>query len=129
MDRETQEMIEKIFDAQKPMIESSFEDTDIDIDDLIDIAESGDREAQGAVGLLYLYGIQVHRNYDKAAKWLEKSARQGEAGAEYQLGLCYATGMGVEQDLDEAIRWVRRSVKHGFTDGVPFLILLESCYD
>ncbi|MBD5112473.1 MAG: sel1 repeat family protein [Ruminococcaceae bacterium] len=129
MDREIQETVEMILNAQKPMMESSFEDTEIDIDDLIDVAESGDSDAQGSVGLLYLYGIQVHRNYEKAAKWLEKSARQGNAGSEFQLGLCYSIGMGVEEDLDEAIRWVRRSVKHGFTEGMPFLIILESCYD
>lgn len=127
MDRETQEIIEEAFNAQKPMVESIFED--VDIDDVIDAAEEGDEDMQAMVGIAYLYGIQVRRNYDKAAKWLEKSARQGVAVAEYHLGLCYTAGMGVEQDLDEAIRWVRRSAKHGCADAVPFLIFLEAFYD
>lgn len=128
-----EEFVSSILDSQKPvwenMIFSVMEEDGLDIDDFIDAAEGGLDGAQFIVGIAYLYGIEVRRNYDKAVKWLSKAARQGLGYAEYHLGMCYSAGLGVAQDIDEAIRWVRKSKKHGVEGADIYLRMLEDLQD
>lgn len=137
-DRELDNFIDSMLDLARVELEPDFEEffeeiektCDVDpIDGFIEIAKTGNEEAQLYLGLFYLFGIHIHRNYDKAAMWLGKSARQGNETAQYYYGVCYSNGLGVDQDLDEAIKWVRKSVRNGFTDGEIFLTMLENLSD
>lgn len=119
------------------LVFDSLEEDNIDIDDIIDMAEAADADdvdayvAQALAGIIYLYGIRVHSNNDKAVKWLKKAAKHGNEMGEYFLGICYACGLGVEFDIDEAMRWVRKSKKHGIEAEMadPLLLMLEQIYD
>jgi hypothetical protein len=69
------------------------------------LAEKGDVQAQGGLGLLYLYGNGVKQDYAEAAKWLLKAAEQGNSGAQLSLAMQYASGLGVEQNFIEGYKW------------------------
>ena len=61
-------------------------------------AEQGDAVSQYNLGICYLSGKGVPRDYVEAAKWLRKAATRGDAGAQNRLGMCYENGQGVSQD-------------------------------
>src|ERR1043165_8557725 len=52
-------------------------------------AESGDAEAQFALGLIYDLGIDAPRNYAESGKWYLKAANQGLPEAQFKLGVRY----------------------------------------
>ncbi len=57
-------------------------------------AEAGVREAKLALGLEYLQGLAVTRDYDGAARWLEQAWEKKSAAAGFVLGHMYAHGLG-----------------------------------
>lgn len=59
-------------------------------------ASQGDKNAQYALGMVYLRGIKVPVDYVKAANWLGKAVEQGSIGAKYELGMLYVQGKGVK---------------------------------
>ena len=95
-------------------------------------AEQGDAEAQFGLGLMYYEGKEVPKNYEEAAKWLQKAAEQGHAEAQYILGLMYREGESVPKNYEEAAKWLQKAAEQGdaeaqeklgfmyfFGDGVP----------
>ena len=58
-------------------------------------------------GVDYITGHGVSQNYQQAAKWFRKAAKQGESFAQRNLGILYATGLGGSQDHNEAFKWFR----------------------
>lgn len=77
------------------------------------LAEQGNARAQYGIGLHYLQGRGVNRNYDEALKWFLKAAEQGESGAQHALGALYTAGAGVKKDYAEAARWYRKAAEQG----------------
>ncbi len=75
------------------------------IADLRRKADQGDAKAHHTLGLLYVNGGGVPKNYTVARQWFERAAAQGHAGAQYDLGLLYANGEGVPQDYKKARQW------------------------
>ena len=69
-------------------------------------AESGNVDAQFALGNLYERGHGVPQDYSESARWYREAAEQGHAGAQLYLGIYLAQGNGVEQDLVEALKWL-----------------------
>src|SRR5258708_687612 len=63
-------------------------------------AESGLKDAQYRLGVIYATGHGVERNYKAAAKWYGKSADQGYADAQADLGFLLAAGRGVTRDTE-----------------------------
>lgn len=72
---------------------------------LLPYAESGDVDAQFALGQLYLHGApgehigigfhpEVPQHLPAAARWLERAADQGHAGAQNLLAVMHAEGKG-----------------------------------
>ena len=55
-----------------------------------------------AVGIMYLKGLGVEQNFDKAREYLEKAADFKAYYANYYLGEMYEKGLGVEQNLETA---------------------------
>ncbi len=80
---------------------------DKDIEDLLEVAEAGDADAQYKLGMRYLEGDGVPENMVEAVKWFSEAAELGNAWAQVELGACYEDGSGVEADMAEAIKWYR----------------------
>lgn len=76
-------------------------------------AEQGNARSQFAVGLMYMKGQGVDRDYNFAAYWFKKSAEQGNAGAQNTLGALYIAGWGVDRDLSQSFLWFKRSAEQG----------------
>ncbi len=76
-------------------------------------AQTGDANAQTAVGLMYRHGRGTPQNEVAAVKWYKKAARQGNAEAEAYLGFMYMTGLGVSKDNHIALEWDRKAAQQG----------------
>src|SRR5262249_37532339 len=77
------------------------------------LAEQGFATAQNNLGVAYVNGQGVPRNYVEAAKWFRLAADQDDAIAQYNLGLLIAGGLGVWPDLTEAAKWFRLAADQG----------------
>ena len=69
----------------------------VDLKELIEKANQGDREAALELGFMYCYGYGVEKNYDEGFKYYSISENKD------MLGECYLRGWGVERDVDKAI--------------------------
>ena len=74
-------------------------------------AENGDTEAQMKLALMYHFGLNVPKDYKKAAVWYRSAALQGVNNAQFIMGLIYTKGQGVPQDDREAINWYQLAAK------------------
>ena len=77
-------------------------------------AEAGDAEAQYELGMAYIHGDGVAKNYSQAAKWLHKAAEQGHAVAQYNLGVCFANGAGTAKNMAQACKWYLKSAEQNY---------------
>ena len=76
---------------------------------ILEIAESGNGEAQYHAGLRYLTGNDVPADTLKAFEWIKKSAMQGCAVGELGLGLMYSYGLGTNEDPELAFEYMKRA--------------------
>ena len=79
------------------------------------LAERGDGDAQGSLGLLYALGQGVPRDFDQAIRWFRLSAGQGYAIGQNNLAVMYQNGHGVPKDHAEALKLYRMSAAQGYT--------------
>lgn len=70
------------------------------------LAEEGYRLAQYTLGVMYLQGQGVPRDYHAAHKWFSRAAAQGVSQAQFELGRLYERGLGVPQDFVQAHTWI-----------------------
>lgn len=76
-------------------------------------AELGQVDAMYKLGVAYISGIAVERDYPSALRWLARSAAYGDAygrnpvrsGAQNAIGSIYENGHGVTRDLALAYAW------------------------
>ena len=87
--------------------------TDVSYDAFLELAKSGDLDAQTLLGEMYLDGIGVETDYEKAFFWLSKAAHRDDAQAQYLLGLMYEKGLHVTQDVKHAVKWYKKSALQG----------------
>lgn len=73
------------------------------------LAAQGDVEAQYNLGVLYMDGKGVARDYEAAVGWFRKSAEAGHPPAQHNLALMYANGAGVTRNYPEAVKWFRKA--------------------
>ena len=59
------------------------------LDEFRGLADSGDRDAQYYLALMYLNGQGTEEDAREALLWFRKSAAQGRAEAQYNLGVFY----------------------------------------
>lgn len=83
-----------------------------------------DRDRLYLLGLGYLYGIDVEKDYDMAVRLLEKAADKGHLYARRKLWEIYRDGIGVETDTDTAFMYHNR-----YKNQVVDLYCSESCED
>ena len=72
-------------------------------------AQTGDAEAQTYVGEIYEKGLGLKPDYDLAAVWYKKAAKQGLTRAQINLGNLYEKGLGVEKNSITALNWYRKA--------------------
>ncbi|MGI9317671.1 MAG: hypothetical protein ACR2QW_10090 [bacterium] len=78
----------------------------------IELADSGDVNAQYALGVMHLRQEASDPSPAAAFSWFEKAAAQGHATAMFNLGVAYWEGAGVEQNKDQALTlWEQSAVK------------------
>ena len=80
----------------------------------MELANTGDVEAQYRVGWMMHSGHTVTQNHIKGYKWIRKSAEQGNAKAQHSLGFIYLWGEGVPQNYKEAYIWFSLGVLNGY---------------
>ena len=83
------------------------------IDDIENLAEQGDADAQNNLGLMYANGTGVAEDDVEAVKWYRKAAEQGLAAAQNNLGYMYRAGEGVVEDATEGVKWYRKAAEQG----------------
>ena len=76
-------------------------------------AQCGDAEAQCELGVCYLLGKGVERDYERAIKWFYAAAVQGVIAAQYNLGVIFELGLGVAKDEEGALKWFLKAAEQG----------------
>ena len=77
-----------------------------------ELADSGDVNAQYALGVMHLRQEASDSSPVAAFSWFEKAAAQGHATAMFNLGVAYWEGAGVEQNKDQALTlWEQSALK------------------
>ncbi|MDH4482599.1 MAG: tetratricopeptide repeat protein [Rhodoferax sp.] len=77
------------------------------------VAESGNREAQSLLGIMYAFGQGVPQDYPQAITWLHLAAAQGETKAQFKLGSMYANGQGFARNHQRAAMWFTIAAEGG----------------
>ena len=85
-----------------------------DIEASKNLSDAGGAYVQYALALIYLNGIEVEKDGEKAFEWCEKSAKQNFAPAQLSLAKMYSNGIGVEKDEEKAFEWCEESAKLNF---------------
>jgi TPR repeat protein len=78
-----------------------------------ELAKSGDVDAQTLVGEMYLDGIGVKTDYEKAFFWLSKAAQREDSQAQYLVGYMYENGLYVAKDIVSAVKWYKKAALRG----------------
>ena len=68
---------------------------------------------QSGLGLTYLYGRGVEKDYQKAFKYFHLAADQGWVDGQLQLGTMYFSGLGVRRDYKMAIKYFNLASQSG----------------
>ncbi len=76
-------------------------------------AKSGDIDSQTILGEMYLDGIGIEPNHQKAFFWLSKAANSGDIEAQYLLGFMYENGLNVAVDINRAVKWYTKAAEGG----------------
>ena len=87
-------------------------------DGLMKNAQNGDPEAQFKLGNMYLRGVGIKRDSEKAIYWLKLAAQQGKTAAQYNVACCYLNGLGVPQDKITAVMMFNEAAKNGDLDAM-----------
>ena len=69
------------------------------IEELINLANKGDVQAQNDLGECYYTGEGVEQDYVKAVEWVKKAADQGYVEAQKNLAVCYYNVKRIRQQL------------------------------
>lgn len=68
---------------------------------------------QNGLGICFVYGYYVEKNYQTAAYWFKNAAHQGLSVAEFNYGSCYYNGIGLTCNKDSASYWYKRAAEQG----------------
>jgi TPR repeat protein len=78
------------------------------------LAQTGDSNAETALGVLYDDGHGVPKDQRVAVMWYRKAAEKGNPQAQLNLGIHCEQGEGVEQDYAVALGWYRKAAEQGY---------------
>ena len=92
----------------------------------LELAKSGDPEAQFDLGNLYRSGRGVKKDLKQALIWFSKAAEQGHVKAQYTTGTLYENGWGVKADIEQAKTWYAQAALAGHKLAIKKLELLAT---
>jgi hypothetical protein len=92
---------------------------------LLKAAEGHSSLAQQTVGLMYVNGDGVERDYIKAAHWFARASGADYPPALYDLGAIYRNGEGVAVDVNTAIYFYTKSANFGYPMAMTELIKIH----
>jgi TPR repeat protein len=95
------------------------------LDEMRKKAEKGDAKMQYTLGLMYVNGMGVIKDYEEAVKWFRLAADQGQVSAQDYLGTMYREGTGVPKDLVQAHAWFNIANAAGEQDAMKNLAWVE----
>ena len=81
-------------------------------------ADKGDFRSQYYVGYMYLYGLGVTKNEEKALQYIQSSANQDYDTAQALLGFLYDEGRLVPLDKKKAISYYKKAADRGNTSAL-----------
>ena len=85
------------------------------------LAEQGDAQAQGGLGMMYERGLGVKQDDFEAVNWYRKAAEQGDADAQAILGFLYLLGeRGVQVNKSLAKEWFGKACDNGDQGGCKY---------
>jgi len=84
-------------------------------------AAASDSLAMFRLGMFYLTGAGVTRDYQQAVLWLRKAADAGNADAAKGIGDMYFYGQGFPKDYQESLTWFRKAADMGQLDAMDFI--------
>jgi len=79
--------------------------------ELIELAEQGNADAQNRVGEMYHFAEGVKQDYQEAKKWYLKAVANCHPVAPNHLGRIYLHGEGVKYNPQEAMKWYLMSAE------------------
>ena len=90
------------------------------------LAREGNADAQYGLGVMYLGGLGVPRDFAEAADWVRMAAEQGNAAAQITFASMYDSGAGVEQRFEDRLR--RTGLQRKLGDASHLLVAKETTY-
>lgn len=85
------------------------------LEQLEDVADSGDVEAQLRLGQFHLLGLGTDKNPSAALQWMLGAARQKNPEAQYEVSALFARGAeGVAPDAVKSLKWLQRAAENGY---------------
>ena len=93
----------------------------MNINQIIEKAEAGDKIFQSCLGTMYYKGDGVSIDYEKAFYWVKKAAAQEHINAMYNLGYMYWGGEGTLEDYEKAFYWFSKAAEQGFYAALNYL--------
>lgn len=82
--------------------------------DIYQTLSKDDIVAQRSLGIMYLYGEGIAKDYGLAYKWLSLSAEGKDLFAQFNLAKMYHQGWGVKQDDNQSIHFATLSAEQGY---------------
>ena len=113
MDRKVQIAIENFMTNETYDDDEEEEDEEYTFDELYELAEEGNADAQFEVALAYEYGNGVTANPRIAFEWMWMAAHNNNLSGMNNLGSYYSNGIGVEQNDVEAFKWYKLAAEEG----------------
>lgn len=83
------------------------------LEELIDVANSGNAVAANNLGVRYFTGIGVAKDHAKAFMWYKIGAEGGNAVSMCNLGYSFRNGFGTEPNMEQALYWYRLAAEAG----------------
>jgi len=80
---------------------------------LFEMAKSGNVDSQTLLGEMYLDGLGVEADLDKAFYWLSKASNNDDPQAQYLLGFMYENGIKVVQNPSRAAELYKKAASAG----------------
>jgi len=102
------------FSAYKESLQAAAAKGDHEAENLlanVQMAESGNKDAQAWLGVNYLSGSFFQHDNTEALKLLSSAANQNQQTAEYFLGVMYEHGESIPVDLEKAKLWYTKCTK------------------
>jgi len=82
--------------------------------EFLKLAQTGDSNAETALGVLYDNGDGVPKDQRVAVMWYRKAAEKGNPQAQLNLGIHCEQGQGVEQEDAVALGWYSKAAEQGY---------------